>query len=313
MFEPDKIVLALSEDRLPPELRQQLLTIDHPDFAIASVGTETPDALLAHTAWIGTRPAADAQLILFGTADELAALEANPYIVGTVDWPADLAALRRSLAACARWLRRERRLRAMAYGDMLTGLLNRRGFEEQADRTIARAHYDGPASAVLVIDIDHFKQLNDTRGHAAGDAVLRHIGALIRHHVRPGDVVGRIGGEELAIVLPTASIEVALATAERLRLAVDQAVVAFDGHDLRATISIGVASTGLTSHHAPALRAADEALYRAKAAGRNRVAAAARPIFWQAATAPQTDPVRSALAQSSRPFAVATSAARPQS
>jgi diguanylate cyclase (GGDEF)-like protein len=157
-------------------------------------------------------------------------------------------------------LRRERDL------DHLTGLLNRRGFEAEIATTMRRA----PDRASLILcDVDHFKSINDTFGHAVGDLVLKQIAAILRTTARKGDRVGRLGGEEFAVFLPEASSSDAYECAERLRQAIANG--RFPGLDQRsATASFGVATMLEAGNWSNLYEMADRRLYRAKAAGRNQ-------------------------------------------
>ncbi|MEC4592587.1 MULTISPECIES: GGDEF domain-containing protein [Nitrospirillum] len=163
------------------------------------------------------------------------------------------------------------RLYDMATRDVLTGLPNRRHFLDVGEREVRRGREAGQPQALLMIDIDHFKAINDTLGHAAGDRVLTQFGRLLQGWLREGEVAGRIGGEEFAVLLPDADTVDAAARAETLRRAVEAAPV--NGHATLAwTVSIGAARvSGGDDGLADALRRADLALYAAKAAGRNRV------------------------------------------
>ncbi|MEA1653172.1 diguanylate cyclase [Nitrospirillum sp. BR 11164] len=163
------------------------------------------------------------------------------------------------------------RLYDMATRDVLTGLPNRRHFLEVGEREVRRGREAGQPQALLMIDIDHFKAINDTFGHAVGDRVLSQFGRLLQGWLREGEVAGRIGGEEFAVLLPDADTVDAAARAETLRRAVEAAPV--NGHATLAwTVSIGAARvSGGDEGLADALRRADMALYAAKAAGRNRV------------------------------------------
>lgn len=165
-----------------------------------------------------------------------------------------------------------RELHRLAVTDPLTGAQNRRALEAEAEREIARAHRSGTELSVLVLDIDRFKQLNDTRGHDAGDAVLCALVELLRHESRTADLVARTGGEEFILLLPDTTLNGAVDVAERLRQAVEESCLEFEGKPVRYTISIGVASLGVEQPTwGSMLRAADKALYEAKASGRNRV------------------------------------------
>jgi diguanylate cyclase (GGDEF)-like protein len=160
-------------------------------------------------------------------------------------------------------------LEAIAAIDFLTAIYNRREFESLARAELARCQrYMRPLS-VLMIDIDHFKAVNDRFGHAAGDAVLKNVVAICRAEKRESDVLARLGGEEFIMMLPETTVAAATQFAERLRRRVEDVSPALIG----VTVSIGIAGTSIgTSGIEELLRRADEALYEAKALGRNRVA-----------------------------------------
>jgi len=168
--------------------------------------------------------------------------------------------------------RRERDLRRLAATDSLTGLSNRGNFIEQMERVLAASRQGQGEGCFLMLDLDHFKLINDSRGHAAGDAVLIHFAQLLKHHLlRADDLAGRLGGEEFGILLPNTSAEQGLAMAERLRAAVADSVVDVGSSlPVRVTVSIGL--TLLQRNSARVLAWADAALYRAKRQGRNQVA-----------------------------------------
>ena len=157
--------------------------------------------------------------------------------------------------------------------DTLTGLLNRRGFLEKATALIGRGPAGGRVTA-LMFDLDHFKSINDRFGHAIGDEVLRVFAKTIQSTMRESDIIGRLGGEEFAAVLPGTVAEAAKA-AERARAAFEIAGVEISGHRMGATVSIGAAD-GCTAgcHIEQLLSRADAALYAVKQGGRNRVACA---------------------------------------
>ena len=158
--------------------------------------------------------------------------------------------------------------------DNLTALPNRRSFDEQLAAEFEIARTRGRELALLVIDIDHFKRLNDTRGHAEGDRALRALAAILRAHLRKPDVAYRYGGEEFVVMMPGASADAALALAEQLR----ERVAAETAHDHALTISVGVAAVAdrRATSAEELFRDADAALYAAKTAGRNRVVRNAR-------------------------------------
>ena len=156
--------------------------------------------------------------------------------------------------------------------DELTGMRNRRAFYEHGDLAVAQASRYGDPLALIVLDIDHFKQVNDTWGHPAGDETLRLVALIIQRTVRTSDIAGRVGGEEFAIMLPRASAEQALAMAERLRAAMERAPLYHDKGEIHFTASFGVASgrRGVETLER-LMQEADKALYEAKEGGRNRV------------------------------------------
>ena len=165
-------------------------------------------------------------------------------------------------------------LERLATTDHLTGLLNRRAFLEATEREIRRAHRYGQSLSLLMLDVDHFKNINDTHGHPAGDEVLRRIAAACRDMLRDEDLTGRLGGEEFAVTLVQAPLGAAIAVAERLRKTIGDLVIEHDGKTLKATVSIGVVEYGIRASTLSSLVSqADELLYAAKHAGRNRVCA----------------------------------------
>jgi two-component system cell cycle response regulator len=162
------------------------------------------------------------------------------------------------------------RLRETAITDALTGLFNRRYFADQFARHCQRAERGSRPLSLILFDVDHFKRVNDTLGHLAGDAALRELGGALRDSVRPSDFVARYGGEEFAVVLPETELILAERIAERLRKTLAQRWSQAGLGDL--TASAGVASAPDSAPYDPErlLAAADRALYAAKAAGRNR-------------------------------------------
>ena len=163
-----------------------------------------------------------------------------------------------------------------ALRDPLTKLFNRRYLLDRLDSELKFARRHNTPLSLLMLDLDHFKRINDTQGHLAGDAVLTNLATVLTKAVRNEDVVARFGGEELAIILRAIPAEPAFSLAERLRKHVEQTVTRYDGRELRATVSIGVAGYPSTQAETieELMEAADRALYRAKHDGRNRVARA---------------------------------------
>ena len=182
----------------------------------------------------------------------------------------DITELRRSLDKLER---QRRRLHEQARRDALTGLLNRRSFFMKANSLIvSSAGIHGAAVWVLMIDIDHFKQINDTYGHHTGDFCLKTIASLMAREVRKEDALGRLGGEEFSIVILAEGEQDAGELAERIRGSIELQRVLFSEHRIELTASIGLSIVAPGENDiGEALRRADKAMYRAKAAGRNQV------------------------------------------
>jgi diguanylate cyclase (GGDEF)-like protein len=172
-----------------------------------------------------------------------------------------------------------RQLEEISVRDVLTGLYNRRYFQDRLEQEFNRGLRHHRPVSVVMVDIDHFKRVNDTYGHPVGDEVLRSVARLLLEHTRTIDIAGRYGGEEFSIVLPETAPAEALRVAERLRERVEATVLhrlereGVAAESLHCTISVGVASYAGEGYASPAdfLKAADDALYAAKHAGRNRV------------------------------------------
>lgn len=165
-------------------------------------------------------------------------------------------------------------MQRLATIDFLTGLLNRRAFFERAEGARILAARLRQPIALLMLDLDHFKQLNDRFGHATGDEALALFADIARHAMREPDIMGRLGGEEFALALPGTDLDGGLQAAERLRLAVSEAPLITSGASYTMTVSIGVVLVDPNETLTAALARADRALYAAKEGGRNRVEAA---------------------------------------
>lgn len=165
------------------------------------------------------------------------------------------------------------RLQEMASHDPLTQVLNARAYYSACEQQIAQSQRSGQPFSVLFVDLDHFKAINDTHGHAAGDEVLRVVARTLGEQLRRSDLLGRIGGEEFSVFLPGTAVAGALQVAENLRLAVQQCQPDIGGGTrLSITASIGVASRSPSTQTMQSIQQrADEAMYEAKKAGRNRV------------------------------------------
>lgn len=164
------------------------------------------------------------------------------------------------------------RLERLASTDHLTGAATRRSFIQLGERTIRRHHTNGQPLTMLMLDLDHFKAVNDRYGHLAGDLVLASLGDCIRLCIRPGDLFGRFGGEEFLVLLPGLALEDGERIAERLRQEIEALTIPHEDQSIRVTASIGIASLGPSGDMNTLLQTADNALYQAKTEGRNRVA-----------------------------------------
>jgi len=175
-------------------------------------------------------------------------------------------------------LRLRETLRLESIRDPLTGLYNRRHMEASLEREALRAKRRGAPVSIIMIDIDHFKRLNDTHGHEAGDVVLRELAALTRNQIRGEDIACRYGGEEIILILPDASLENAGRRAEDIRLRSSELQIGYHDKILTLTISVGVAAFPI---HGPnikdVVKVADNALYQAKRGGRNQTVRASLP------------------------------------
>ncbi len=188
------------------------------------------------------------------------------------------------LATTINWMaenleQNQRTLTEMATIDGLTGVFNRREFNRRLTIEIERSLREGYPVSLLMVDIDHFKKINDIYGHQSGDDALRHISGLIKQEVRPGDLPARYGGEEFAVILPYANSTEAFAVAERLRILIEDQDIAIQDNlnKIKVTASLGCSTFPVDAQTENALMAeADAALYRAKESGRNRVCTAAK-------------------------------------
>lgn len=198
---------------------------------------------------------------------------ADPYWLDSLAAAAFLATI---MVMCMLWLlvtELQRELAQQARTDPLTGAMNRRAMEETALRETARAIRYGQALSMIVADIDKFKKLNDTRGHAAGDRALQALVCRMRAVLRQQDSIARTGGEEFAILLPDTTELASLAIAERLRQAVEEMEVPFETGPIKLTICAGVAQLDVATGWEEMMDMADAAMYEAKKHGRNLISA----------------------------------------
>lgn len=188
----------------------------------------------------------------------------------------ELVALRHELEARVEERTKElealsEQFKASSRTDELTSLPNRRGFLESSTREIDRSRRSGRTCSIVMADIDHFKRVNDSFGHAGGDAVLRAVAAVLRASTRTEDIVARWGGEEIIVLLPETDLDGARQAAEKIRIAIAACDIPFDATLIRVTASFGVASHDPASTLDTTIADADRALYRAKEEGRDRV------------------------------------------
>ncbi len=163
------------------------------------------------------------------------------------------------------------RIEAMALTDKLTGLANRQALDMMIQRDMAEHRRTDMGLAILLLDLDSFKNINDKYGHLAGDAVLRHVGSVIRSQLRDSDLLGRWGGEEFLLTLKRTDLQAATTVAEKIREAIEQTRESYGSETLSVTVSIGIALLRTDDTQDSLLNRADHALYAAKRAGRNCV------------------------------------------
>jgi diguanylate cyclase (GGDEF)-like protein len=162
----------------------------------------------------------------------------------------------------------------MSRTDLLTGMYNRRHLDEQLARQHSGARRHGHELGLILLDIDHFKRVNDTYGHAAGDRVLCEFADRLTRQLRATDIAGRWGGEEFLVIVPDTDLDGAMHVAERIRVATAASAVTFDGHAISITVSGGCV-VGPTASPDELVSTADARLYVAKDSGRNRIVASA--------------------------------------
>ncbi|HST09631.1 MAG TPA: diguanylate cyclase [Terriglobales bacterium] len=213
-----------------------------------------------------------------GSADVVAGLEAgaDDYLKKPFDrheLRARLMVGRRILSLQDGLIRAREELRFQATHDALTGIWNRRAALDLLQREIERASRTEGSTGLLMLDLDHFKKINDSYGHLAGDAVLREVTSRVLRVIRSYDFLGRYGGEEFIVVLPACDRAQAEQSAERIRSAVASSPVFAGTEEIQVTTSIGVTSVSVNASEKEILAVADAALYQAKSSGRNRVCA----------------------------------------
>jgi diguanylate cyclase (GGDEF)-like protein len=231
----------------------------HPDLYSTAVVLVAPDALAAESA---------RELLDRGALDLLIGPATAAEVVARVRSAARTRTLQRELVD------QSRRLEAMLHEDPLTGLFNRRYVLTRLAGLISGARRHGRPLSIAMIDVDHFKRINDDLGHAAGDAMLVEVTGTLRDRLRAEDELGRLGGEEFLALLPDAGQRAAATVAEGLRASVEDLRAHYGERELRATVSVGWATWDGSEDADPFLKRADVALYEAKDSGRNAVRAA---------------------------------------
>ncbi|MGA2347643.1 MAG: diguanylate cyclase, partial [Candidatus Sulfotelmatobacter sp.] len=191
--------------------------------------------------------------------------------------PVDPAELRSRIMVGKRILDLQQSLRFAATHDFLTNLLNRAEIITALDREFSRSGREDKPASIILADIDHFKRVNDTLGHGAGDEVLKQVAQRLKQTLRPYDLVGRYGGEEFILILPGCSLEIGARRADEIRKLVGKDPIVTPFGTTSATVSMGVTATSLTRDGTVAelLHEADMSLYAAKKNGRNRIEIAA--------------------------------------
>ncbi|HEY8584318.1 MAG TPA: diguanylate cyclase [Capillimicrobium sp.] len=246
--------------------RPDVVLVDEP--AVVREIASDPDLLSTSVVLIGADASVDAALeaLASGAHDVLPDPPSPAELVARVRAAARAAALRSQLLA------REATLEQLAYNDELTGLWNRRFMQRRLSAALRAAERHSRRLSVALVDIDHFKDVNDRFGHAAGDAVLIAVAQRLRDAVREEDVIGRWGGEEFLILLPEEPAEGAIVAADRIREHVGALPIETPEATVNITVSVGCATFRSGERPDDVLRRADDALYEAKRAGRNAVA-----------------------------------------
>ena len=257
------------------EALQQIEKTDRPGIAILDWMMPHVDGLEVCQAIRATPASGYVYVILLTSLDREEDMVAG-FDAGADDYitkPFRIHELRARIRTGVRIVELHQQLTAAAMHDPLTSLLNRRAFFEIFEKEVARARRQQSSLGLLMVDLDHFKEVNDQHGHPAGDAVLREAARRLRARVRATDIVGRYGGEEFVLALPGCGLKQAVAIGEHLRDCISAEPFDIPSGRLTMTTSVGVVTTWDMAEAGHLLKTADEALYRAKAGGRNRVVA----------------------------------------
>jgi two-component system, cell cycle response regulator len=278
----DRFAIDAAAER--EDFMTQLRAAPEPEAALLDLGASETDVLRLLASLRTSEAGRHLPVVVMGRPEQETAI-AKAMEIGASDYiqkPIDRNELRARLATQVRRRRYESRLRrslsdtvALAVRDPLTGLHNRRFFDARLAKAVAQARSGRKRLSIVVVDIDHFKRINDGCGHAAGDEVLRQFAGRLQDSLRGSDLACRIGGEEFVVLMPDTDGEDAMRVAERIREEVAAAPFAIPGASVAVTVSAGLAELTTGDDGSSLVARADRSLYEAKRAGRNRVLAAA--------------------------------------
>lgn len=282
MIVDDDVTMAKYYDAVLRAAGMQVMVLNDPMKVVRHLADFRPELILMDhympdvqgrelAAVIRQEAAFDSIPIVFLSAEDDAATQQRVMGIGGDDFLTKSIRAEHLVSAVFNRARRFRALRATMLRDSLTGLLNHTAMKERLAADLARMRRAGRPLTLCLLDLDHFKQVNDTYGHPAGDRVLRALAHLLKQRLRVSDVIGRYGGEEFAIALPDTPIDQAFPVMEGIRKAFAAMAQQHDEGTFRVTFSAGLAAFPQSGDSARLTDAADRALYRAKAAGRDRV------------------------------------------
>lgn len=282
MIVDDDVTLSKYYEAVLTSVGMQVLVLNDPMAVMRHLADFRPELILMDhympelqgrelAAVIRQEAAFDSIPIVFLSAEDDTATQQRVMGIGGDDFLTKSIRPEHLISAVGNRARRFRALRATMLRDSLTGLLNHTAMKERLSSEIARMRRSGRPLTVCLLDLDHFKRVNDTYGHPAGDRVLRATAHLLRQRLRVSDVIGRYGGEEFAIALPDTPIDQARLVIDGIRTAFADMTHKHEDGGFRATFSAGIAAFPQAGDAAALTEAADKALYRAKHAGRNRV------------------------------------------
>ncbi|MFC6855731.1 diguanylate cyclase [Marivibrio halodurans] len=282
MIVDDDVTMAKYYDAVLRAAGMQVMVLNDPMKVIRYLADFRPELILMDhympeiqgrelAAVIRQEAAFDSIPIVFLSAEDDATIQQRVMGIGGDDFLTKSIRADNLVSAVANRARRFRALRATMLRDSLTGLLNHTAMKERLAADLARMKRTDRPLTLCILDLDHFKLVNDTYGHPAGDRVLRALAHLLKQRLRVSDVIGRYGGEEFAIALPDTSVEQALPVLDEIRVAFAEMPQHHEGGTFHVTFSAGLAAFPRSEDSARLTDAADRALYRAKAAGRDRV------------------------------------------